>query len=330
MMPDLGKIANREGVASPLFYDVFGERVGVLAADAGLRRRIAATWGAFRIDDSTRLRAMFHMVASPGEGSARNGQQFNNRSLLVIADRHKLVAASLDAVPWQIHVETYRRSDEYVYYYLFEPLLFMVLKRRNLVHWHAAAVARRGRVVLIVGESGSGKSTTALGLLQGGFELLADDELFLRPGCEGVEVHSAEHALHLTDETLALMGRSPQLEGLPLVRRGRGFKRRLDASLTSSGPRTDRGRTQGPVRMVVFPRVVPADSCTLEPLSGREAMRRFVLQRPKEHPAVIPDAPSLERQFEACAALAETASCFDLMLGRDIERVPELLSRALE
>ena len=175
----MGERGDVSAGTAPVLYEFVGERVGIRADDEAMRARIAAVWNGFRTAAGGDLRALIHIVQRASESPVRHGQQFNNGTLLVIADRHKLITGSLGAMPWQLHIEAYGRSTDFVYYYLFEPLLLMVLKRCNLVHWHGAAVSRNGQVLLIVGATGSGKSTTALSLLLHGYTFVADDELFL-------------------------------------------------------------------------------------------------------------------------------------------------------
>jgi hypothetical protein len=311
----------------PLLFDIFGERIAVCTEDAAVRAHIAAALTAFqtaRYDDPC---AVFHLVQRDHESPVCNGQQFNNGTLLIIADRHKLITASLGATPWQIHIEAYRRSTVYVYGYLFSPLLLMVLKRRNLVHCHGAAVHRR-HVVLIVGGSGAGKSTTALSLLLHGYGFIADDELFLQTGSEGVYARGAERCLHLTDETASLLRGFPSAAELPLVQRGLRLKRRLEAGHFPPADKSDPTVLPGPVRIVIFPRVESGSLTSLRPLPAAEAMRRLILQPPKEQP-VIADKPALERQFAACASLAASAHAFELLLGRDVDRVAPLIDEVM-
>jgi hypothetical protein len=209
-----------------MYFDIFGERIVVHANDEAMAARLASSLSAFQTTSADKPCAVFSLVRREDMSPVRRGQQFNDGRLLVIADRFKLVTASLGAMPWRIHLETFGQDDQYAYYYVFEPLLLAVLKRRNLVHWHAAAVSRRETIVLIVGESGSGKSTTTLTLMLDGYGFVADDDLFLVAAEDGVTVRSVERALHFTDATAAFVRGAPQ--GLPLVRRGGTMKRRLD------------------------------------------------------------------------------------------------------
>ncbi|WP_055524656.1 hypothetical protein [Streptomyces graminilatus] len=50
---------------------------------------------------------------------------------------------------------------------------------------HASAVVRGGKTVLTFGSKGAGKTTTALALAGLGWELLANDRVFVRPGANG-------------------------------------------------------------------------------------------------------------------------------------------------
>jgi len=308
----------------PDYYDVFGHGIAVQTNDDALRERIAATLGAFRVRGTAEPIACFHLAPTASESRTVRGRQINTGRLLVIADRRKLITASLGELPWQIHIETFGVGDDDIYYYLLEPLLHMVLKRRGTIPWHGAALARANRGVLIVGQSGSGKSTAALSLLLSGYQFIADDELVLCAEGTSVRVRSIDEHLHYTDTTAALLSALPSPETQPLVRRGHGLKRRLTA--TVFGVRTQ----PTPVDMVIFPRVEAAQETRLQPLPAGECARRLLLHPPKEYPAVIVDPPSIEAHFDVCTRLAASARGFDLALGRGVERLSQLVEAAFE
>ena len=56
-----------------------------------------------------------------------------------------------------------------------EPVMRTVLVRRGLLSFHAAALARNGRAILIMADKGAGKSTLSWALQSQGWQLLADD-----------------------------------------------------------------------------------------------------------------------------------------------------------
>jgi hypothetical protein len=56
-----------------------------------------------------------------------------------------------------------------------EPVMRTILVRRGLLSFHAAALARGGRAILIMAHKGAGKSTLSWALQRDGWQLLADD-----------------------------------------------------------------------------------------------------------------------------------------------------------
>lgn len=66
-------------------------------------------------------------------------------------------------------------SDRDLFSLFAEPVMRTVLVRRGLLSFHAAALARNGRAILIMAEKGAGKSTLSWALQRNGWQLLADD-----------------------------------------------------------------------------------------------------------------------------------------------------------
>ena len=66
-------------------------------------------------------------------------------------------------------------SDRDLFSVFAEPVMRTILFRRGLPSFHAAALARNGRAILIMGDKGAGKSTLSWALQERGWELLADD-----------------------------------------------------------------------------------------------------------------------------------------------------------
>ena len=77
--------------------------------------------------------------------------------------------------------------------------------------WHAGAVQRRDRAIVLVGPSGCGKTTITLALLRRGWQLLSDD--FAPVAADGL-VHPFPRRLNVTNSTLALLDLSPPSEAV--------------------------------------------------------------------------------------------------------------------
>ncbi|MEA3011127.1 MAG: hypothetical protein QOJ91_2819 [Sphingomonadales bacterium] len=66
-------------------------------------------------------------------------------------------------------------SDRDLFSLFAEPVMRTILVRRGLLSFHAAALSRNDRAVLIMADKGAGKSTLSWALQSQGWELLADD-----------------------------------------------------------------------------------------------------------------------------------------------------------
>lgn len=66
-------------------------------------------------------------------------------------------------------------SDRDLFSLFAEPVMRTILVRRGLLSFHAAALVRNGRAILIMADKGAGKSTLSWALQRSGWQLLADD-----------------------------------------------------------------------------------------------------------------------------------------------------------
>lgn len=92
-------------------------------------------------------------------------------------------------------------------------LLGWLLRERGRYMLHASAVARDGKGLLLAGESGSGKSSSALALIQAGWDWLADDVALLEPGT-GARIHGLARGFCFHP---ALAAQVPGLMGEPVA-----------------------------------------------------------------------------------------------------------------
>ena len=80
---------------------------------------------------------------------------------------------------------------------------------RNMIPIHASCVVRDGRGVILSGESGVGKSTLAMACIQQGFQLLADDAVFLRRDPAGLRLAGLPCEVRLFANSFALLSSLP-------------------------------------------------------------------------------------------------------------------------
>jgi HprK-related kinase B len=77
-----------------------------------------------------------------------------------------------------------------------------IFRERGYRLLHASGVSRGGRGVLLSGVSGAGKSTSALHLVEAGFQLLSNDRVLARPDAAGVDVRGYPKAPFVNPGTL--------------------------------------------------------------------------------------------------------------------------------
>jgi len=104
----------------------------------------------------------------------------------------------------------------------FQSFLLPFYGLRNL---HGAVLTKGDRTVFLAGVGGAGKSTTTLGLMRGGWDLLSDDgPLFVFSGGRAAALSSLDY-LHVTEGTLAMF---PELA--PHVVGGRDYRQKFAVS----------------------------------------------------------------------------------------------------
>jgi hypothetical protein len=305
--------------------------VGVLfqTSDPVFRRLVRKHWGPLQSPPS-RVKTV-HAVFRFSDGPLpplprlRKPQYFVNERFLFLSDRRRyLLSGYMYEHPWQFHCRPLPDWDpEFIYYYLFEPVLLDVLKKLGVLVWHSAAVVRGGAAVLLAGVSGSGKSTTTLNLLELGYSFLADDVVILRRRGPHVEAEGHESSLFLTDESLRLLPAWKRFKRGRRLKKGRSWKHRIELN----GHRPHPAHPAPAVKLLLFPSVAGGAETRLEKLTKPEALLECLKQAPKEYPASILGPAVLESTYELYSGLVRTASCYRIRLGADQKRAREILSK---
>jgi hypothetical protein len=181
--------------------------------------------------------------------------------------------------------------------------LVWLLRERGVFALHASCVARNGRGLLIAGDSGSGKSSTALSLIQQGWDWLADDIVLFEPSPTArLRALARGFAFHAT-----LAERVSGLTGTAVA-----DKHFADIEGLFTGRQLDQCR---PVALL-FPRVAGSETSRLVSLSPVEALA-----------ALLPASGGIfaggalaqsERQLRALGTLVSTVPAYRLLAGQDI------------
>jgi len=285
-------------------------------ADPALRSLVREFWSGFLVP-SHEVRApdavfRFH-DRTPALPSLKRSQLFVNARTLVMADRRRcLLTGYMRERPWQFDCRALPGWDaRFAYFSVLEPLLIDALKTRQVVSWHAAAVERDGRAVVLPAVSGSGKSTTTLTLLALGYRFIADDVAMLARRGSRILVDGTEKGLYVTARSLQLV---PEWRGARSgERRLKGRRWKYYVNLTRVRSR----RRPVKVAALIFPRVSHERRTRIEPMAHAEALLECLHQAPKEFPASVLGGPAFEPQFELYSTLVQSARSYRVHLGSD-------------
>jgi hypothetical protein len=194
----------------------------------------------------------------------------------------------------------------------------MIARARGHLCLHAASVAYATSGALLMGPSGSGKTTTALALMRGGFQLLSDENSLLN-------VEDGRIRLAGFPVAPRIVGRAPatldQLEStLGAARSGKSTM--VLPTIATHG----RGTSWSRPAAMLFLRIVPgAEDHAVRRLSPEEAFVRSTNQ--------VLDPTNVfrkEEQAQAVINLVQQVPAYELMLCRNLARLPDLVRRLME
>jgi len=87
--------------------------------------------------------------------------------------------------------------------FVLATVMAAILLQRGLLPFHASAVIRNDRLLLITGDSGAGKSTLTAGLIKKGYTIFSDDVVVLQKNSSGDVLATASYPMiKLWDDTL--------------------------------------------------------------------------------------------------------------------------------
>ena len=198
----------------------------------------------------------------------------------------------------------------------FRQLLAWHFADRGAAPVHAAALAVGGRGVLLPAPSGSGKSTTSLLSALAGLGFLGDDYVLIEAGAVP-RVHALYRTAKLDDRSLAL------LPGLaPHARRFRPEDEKSVILWPPDTPGAGPLLGEAPLAAIIVPEIAEGET-RIAPASPSHAVMALV---PSTAAHLDTDTPALMR---IAAELARRLPVFRLALGRDLERIPEVIANAV-
>lgn len=185
--------------------------------------------------------------------------------------------------------------------------LAALLRRRGRYLAHAAAVSTGGDAILFVGPSHSGKTTTGLALLLAGCKHISSDVVILSQSDDAVVAHPTPGLVNVRAGTFELLPALRQLGG--------GGRLQLKAEQWSD---------PAPIAAICFPDLTSQPQSSLEPLDASVALAQLM-----EESVDRWDSAVLLEHMEFLTTLSRQASHYRLLLGSDIDTLPQRLLEAL-
>lgn len=218
------------------------------------------------------------------------------------------------------YVRDVQRYDPWLITHLYMQMAVLELLRgQGLYMIHAGGVALDGRGVLLAGLTGSGKTTTTLQLVEGGFDFLSEDRMFVRSTGEGaVELLPFAPDVAITANTARLL---PSLAARLPRQPDPGRKLELDPAALFPEAIIERALPA----LILFPRVTTNPRSEAQPISAAQGLQRIL-----PHSLLASQADVSAANFDALSRLVAASRCYDLPLGPDVENLPALVRGLLE
>src|SRR5437660_239663 len=236
-----------------------------------------------------------------------------NAAVLSVIDATRRLALT------QLEAPEYYKST-----FLSRYVLLLALGR--LVHpygfepCHAAAISApwdHQQGALIVGSSGSGKTTLSLGCAISGCGFLGDDLVMLRydQKAEAIKAYSIMPEISVRSGSLALWEELSFLKTYPADARDKRY-------CPIEHIRRGAARTQVPVRVLIFPRLMTGAQSALVELSKAQTLQTLIEECVSKR-SIYPEEH--QQLFSLLSILTEQAPGYRLNIARGSTNGPELL-----
>lgn len=205
---------------------------------------------------------------SSGGGMVMGMADAWNHVVVSPAQRRAVVTVSEDRLAFPYHVR----------YELIEFAVYLLAARgQDLVSLHAACIGSEGRGVLLLGPSGAGKSTLTLLAALDGYEVMAEDGVFVEP--KRLRATGVPNFLHVTDGSLAWLDGPArrQVMASPRIRRRSGVEK-FQVDLRSGPWRPASAPFEIAATILLSPE--RQDGPLLEPLARDDAIVRLTADQP--------------------------------------------------
>ena len=216
-------------------------------------------------------------------------------------------------------VSGYRESvKEMILYYIFSEPLQFILAYHGFFFLHASMVAKNRSCILIAGPQDCGKSSIALILAKNGYNLLSDDDCFIKSTKSRVQVFPFPTKIGVSKQILKLY---PGLAKHIIKDYCYGTKKRISMQAISKSSHTNWCQCKS----IIFPRYKTARKASIRRISQREAVKKLLDSGRKAS-----SEQQFKKRFWNIYVLAKEASLFELTYNDNrLSEIPALIQKAI-
>lgn len=270
--------------------------------------------------------AIFYIFKNSRFNYVEKRVQYFSKNFIFILFKHKWISCYFSQKPFKIYIQyPAGMAGESVYGSLFEPIFLSVLERLGLFHFHASCVTKNGAGAIFAGRQGSGKTTSALNMLQCGFKLIADDDIFLSEKGGRIYASGDNDRILLTKRAFTLMPELNRFKKAPRIKKGDQYKKILKIK----GERDHMAALRTSVRAIFFPNIMPGRPTTVEVFTPKETLVKSLGLEPKDVNGIFPDKYAMEKQFIFYNKLAAKVKGYNLNIGENMKDMKGVIASLL-
>lgn len=205
---------------------------------------------------------------------------------------------------------------------LMQPLHF-ILAYQGLFFLHTSVVCKDKNCILIIGPQDSGKSTLAFILSQNGFNLLADDDCYVKLAGKQIKLFPFPTKMGLNEKILK---RYPKFNQYALKNYLYGGKSRITTNFLST-PKNYSGLRP---KIIIFPKYKRMKNIYMQQLSKQEALSSLLKNTFLIYPQKLYPEISLKR-FATLRSLIKQTNSFEVIYNDEkLEKAAEIICSRFE
>lgn len=307
-------------------YNFGGNSLNLYSSNKRLQKAFSNYWKVFhRNIPYSNPKIDIHINEHNQIAPAKKYTFFSSEQYVIMTNTDRTVVCNFGQFPWQIYITYYKKGkldifktshQNYLLFYILDPLLLNLLKRLNLILLHSSCVAKNNKGILLCGSGGSGKSSLAFEFIRKNANFISDDLALIKKINKKTYALGADNQIWITDKIISFYPKLNFLRKRPARKKGKQFKRVLEKQDLKKIYNTSRVK-KTKIDYLFFPKVNLNKKTIFKKISKQKAMIKMMQQKPPEAKSLIKDKIALKNQFDTYQKLVQTTESYILNIGND-------------